>query len=276
MCIGVQFKCADLSRHSNLYFECLGGLEVYLSPISEFSDFLSNKDHALQIILDHLERVTLSVLDCNSIIFFEANENRELLMIGKSGISKLAEEELKAQYNLGENRPVSDAIKKGELIWLDPSPQRLEKYPALKDFPLLVDSHVLIVSPIFQHSTPVSAFVIISDTKMKANTEAEGFLKVISSIFSLYYYRTVVASPSEQKEFNHSSTINSVNGSSELTARQNVILRLISEDRTNSNISEVLGYSESTIRQEIMKIFGKLGSSTRKQAAEIFRKSIQD
>lgn len=249
---------------------------MYLSPISEFSDFLSNKDHALQIILDHLERVTLSVLDCNSIIFFEANENRELLMIGKSGISKLAEEELKAQYNLGENRPVSDAIKKGELIWLDPSPQRLEKYPALKDFPLLVDSHVLIVSPIFQHSTPVSAFVIISDTKMKANTEAEGFLKVISSIFSLYYYRTVVASPSEQKEFNHSSTINSVNGSSELTARQNVILRLISEDRTNSNISEVLGYSESTIRQEIMKIFGKLGSSTRKQAAEIFRKSIQD
>ena len=246
------------------------------SQISEFSDFLSNKNQTLQEFLDHLERVTLNILGCDSIIFFEVDEYSELLMTGKSGVSKLAQDELRAQYNLGENGPVADAIKKGEIIWLDPSSQRLEKYPMLKDFPLLVDHHTLIVSPIFRSSTPVSAFVIISDTKMKANAEAKGFLKAISSIFSLYYYRTVVASPSEQKEFNHSSSINSVKGSSALTGRQNVILQLISEDRTNSNISEVLGYSESTIRQEIMQIFVKLGCNSRQECGEIYKKLNKD
>lgn len=66
---------------------------------------------------------------------------------------------------------------------------------------------------------------------------------------------------------------NSISGgeSSDLTSRQKVILGLVSEDRTNASIGESLGYSESTIRQEIMRIFAKLGCSTRKQAADIYR-----
>ena len=58
---------------------------------------------------------------------------------------------------------------------------------------------------------------------------------------------------------------------SELTDRQLVILRLIGEDRTNLSISQFLGYSESTIRQEIMRIFARLGCKTRSEAAGIYR-----
>jgi DNA-binding NarL/FixJ family response regulator len=62
--------------------------------------------------------------------------------------------------------------------------------------------------------------------------------------------------------------------SSELTERQLVILQLISEDRTNTSISELLGYSESTIRQETIKIFAKLQCSGRHEAAQIYREQI--
>ena len=245
---------------------------MYSPYISEFSDFLASKDNTLQDILDYLERVTLNIVGCNSIIFFQASRDDEFFMAGKSGVSRLAQEELSAIYSLRENYPVSDAINKGETIWLEPSPERLEKYPLLKNFPILVDHHVFIVSPIFRFSTPVSAFAIFSDTKMKANIEAEEFLSAICSIFSLYYYRTVIAAPSKTKEYEDSSTNISANVSSELTDRQKLILRLISEDRTNSNISESLGYSESTIRQEIMRIFVKLGCNSRKECAEIYKK----
>ena len=60
----------------------------------------------------------------------------------------------------------------------------------------------------------------------------------------------------------------------ELTERQQVILRLISEDRTNLVIGELLGYSESTIRQETIKIFAKLGCTGRHEAALIYKEQV--
>jgi DNA-binding NarL/FixJ family response regulator len=55
-----------------------------------------------------------------------------------------------------------------------------------------------------------------------------------------------------------------------LTQRQDLILRMISEGRTNLAISEILKYSESTIRQETIKIFSKLGCDGRAEATEIY------
>ncbi len=58
-----------------------------------------------------------------------------------------------------------------------------------------------------------------------------------------------------------------------LTERQNLILKLISEGRTNAAIADVLGYSESLIRQETIRIYAKLGCSGRNEAAQIYLKS---
>ena len=84
---------------------------MYSTNLSEFADFLSNRDHTLQEILDHLERVTLNILGCDSIIFFQANKDSEFFVIEMSGISKLAQKELSAVYDLNEIDPVADAIR---------------------------------------------------------------------------------------------------------------------------------------------------------------------
>jgi len=57
-----------------------------------------------------------------------------------------------------------------------------------------------------------------------------------------------------------------------LTERQNLILKLIAEGRTNAAIADVLGYSESLIRQETIKIYAKLGCSGRNEAAQIYNR----
>jgi DNA-binding CsgD family transcriptional regulator len=53
-----------------------------------------------------------------------------------------------------------------------------------------------------------------------------------------------------------------------------LILKLISENRTNILISELLGYSESTIRQETIKIYAKLGCNGREEASRIYKESL--
>ena len=60
----------------------------------------------------------------------------------------------------------------------------------------------------------------------------------------------------------------------ELTPRQQLILQMISEGRTNIGIGEMLKYSESTIRQETIKIFSKLGCHGRDQASTIYKDQL--
>lgn len=55
--------------------------------------------------------------------------------------------------------------------------------------------------------------------------------------------------------------------SSELSARQLEILRLMSAGKTNAAIARELGYSESTVRQETMVIYRALGVDGREGAA---------
>ncbi len=57
----------------------------------------------------------------------------------------------------------------------------------------------------------------------------------------------------------------------ELTVRQLEILNCISTGMTNSGIARKIGFSESTVRQETISIYRKLGVSNRKEAAEIGR-----
>lgn len=56
-----------------------------------------------------------------------------------------------------------------------------------------------------------------------------------------------------------------------LTERQELILKMLSEGRTNGDIADVLGYSESLIRQETIRIYANLGCNGRSEAASIFR-----
>lgn len=61
-----------------------------------------------------------------------------------------------------------------------------------------------------------------------------------------------------------------------LTQRQQLILKLIAEGRTNNDIADMLAYSESLIRQETIRIYDVLDCSGRLEAAEMYRKSNTD
>ena len=51
---------------------------------------------------------------------------------------------------------------------------------------------------------------------------------------------------------------------------------MMSEGRTNTSIGEILGYSESTIRQETIKIFATLGCNGRREASQLYLENLQN
>jgi DNA-binding CsgD family transcriptional regulator len=55
----------------------------------------------------------------------------------------------------------------------------------------------------------------------------------------------------------------------ELSQRQLQVLALMAEQKTNAQISRIIGYSESTVRQETMAIFRYLGVHDRREAAKV-------
>ncbi|CAB4771678.1 unannotated protein [freshwater metagenome] len=68
--------------------------------------------------------------------------------------------------------------------------------------------------------------------------------------------------------------LDSFNGSEDqiLTIRQLEVLKLMAQEKTNYQISKLLGYSVSTIRHETMRIYSALGVSDRAEAAIVGRK----
>lgn len=56
-------------------------------------------------------------------------------------------------------------------------------------------------------------------------------------------------------------------GEEELTARESEVLRMLTEGLSNREIASLLGISEHTVKFHITSIFGKLGTSSRTEAA---------
>ena len=245
-----------------------------MNKVSNFVVFLSGRDHTLQEILDHLLRVVLVSLDTDTIVFFQVNQYSEIRIAGKSGGSKLIADEMAHTNNLSDNLPVADAIRHGKIVWMENLFESKSTYPMLANFPNLLEQKLGIVIPIFLSGTPIGALALTSRVTYPTTIECEVFLQAIGHIFSMYVYRNVLSSPDEPDDLepkNGSDVSFSSGHGLELTERQLVILRLISEERTNLSISQFLGYSESTIRQEIMRIFVKLGCTSRSEAAKIYR-----
>jgi DNA-binding NarL/FixJ family response regulator len=245
-----------------------------MEAITEFANFLSERDHSHQEILNHLIRVELKSFEVDSLLFFQSDDTGHFSIEGMSGVDSATETELKSTYSLNDSWPAAYVIRHGLLLWLD-GKSNDEKYSqVVKHFPLLIGPRILIVFPVFNDGVPTGALALTSREIKERTRDSELYLAAISSIFSMHHYRNVLVAPDTRVDtMKRNSALNTKpdSKSNEPTQRQLVIMQLISEERTNRSISEILGYSESTIRQEIIKIFAKTGCASRTEVASIYK-----
>jgi len=109
----------------------------------------------------------------------------------------------------------------------------------------------------------VPSFILALSVKVKLDQDktTTDYFNAIFSIFNLFL-RSNKSLPESEKEIG--SRVRNRSESTELTERQNLILKMIQSGDTNQIIAARMGYSESLIRQETIAIYRKLGIAGRR------------
>ena len=249
-----------------------GELLMFLPQVSEFVEYLSTKEHSLDEILAHMVLRTLAPIEATSAFVSELNRENRVSSVGNFGIAQETGDRYQVTYDLRDSFPITDAIRNRRIVWINTLPTWPEEYPALKDLEYETGDRTFICFPIEKCGTPIAVLGIFSKSVIHPDAEIDSFLKAIGNILSLHVYRKT-DSALENRNSTQKRTIElrgEVNTT--LTERQRLILRMMSEGRTNIKIGELLGYSESTIRQETIKIFAMLNCDGREEASQIYLK----
>jgi DNA-binding CsgD family transcriptional regulator len=161
-----------------------------------------------------------------------------------------------------EDHPVADAVRSGQTSW---SKSQLAKNRAgsLVAWPVISDERVF------------GVLLALYEVPFSESEHDLEYFDAIATIIGGAIIKQSQTSPSigsSRRGLSLPIKLNKAEFSErELTQRQQLVLKLIAEGRTNGDIADILGYSESLIRQETIRIYAILGCSGRNEAARLYR-----
>lgn len=118
--------------------------------------------------------------------------------------------------------------------------------------------------PLTKGSDPIGILCLTLSAGAKMNVISPEALSVVSKVTGIWLDSLGVSAASNT----YGSQNNSAPSPENLTERQLTVLRLMAEGKTNSQIAQELILSESTIRQETVKIYRALGVHARSEAGK--------
>lgn len=260
----------------NLIWQRWESVEMYVKRISEFISFLSLRQHNLETVLSHLIHRVLVDIQATSIFVSSLSDRNEVQMVGQFGINSDIWQVYPEGTSVFDKYPITDAMRTRKTVWINTLPDWGEEYPLLEPYEFPGQEKTFICLAIEKCSTPVAVVGIFAAPIVEVDGEIDTFLGTIANVLSLYLYSEEKSPTNMNALIDKSIVLRKSAANQILTERQMLILKLISENRTNIVISERLGYSESTIRQETIKIYAKLGCDGREEASEIYRQSLKE
>ena len=248
---------------------------MLLKQVADFIEYISARDRTLDEILAHVVLRVLTPLDASSCVISELNSEGRVIHLAKFGISQEEYVEYLEGINIRDIHPTTVSIREKKIVLINTLPEVPREFGLLKSIPHPSGSKSMITVPVENAGSPVAGLMFFSDNVIEMSEEIEAFLEAIAKIIALYMYRDAKNTKRQVLQSNSRESEVSVTARGEITDRQKLILQMMSEGRTNASISELLGYSESTIRQDTIKIFAFLGCSGRKEAAAIYRERYE-
>jgi DNA-binding CsgD family transcriptional regulator len=248
--------------------------EMYIVRVSEFISFFGLRKHKLEDVLAHLVHRVLIDIQATSVFVSSLSPMNTIEYAGQFGIDPKIWDHYPKSTSIFEKYPITDAMRTRKTTWINTLPDWGHDYPLLKPFEFPGQEKSFICMAIEKCGTPVAVVGIFCAPVIEVDGETDAFLGTIANILSLYLYEEHDTPEQSNIRSGNSAAINKVNAGEKLTERQMLILKMISENRTNILISELLGYSESTIRQETIKIYAKLGCNGREEASRIYRETL--
>lgn len=246
--------------------------------LAEVSNYITDATHELPEVLQMLSLRAMTTLQTEGLMYVELDRQGLATPQSSFGITLSTENGETPSFLISEHTPFTDSIRENRIVWIDTLPQLPKNYSGMKKVNFPRNLKTLITCPVEARGLPVGCLSVFSRAKLSYEESIAQYLEAISMILASALLT------GKNHSFNH------LNGSSHgkstpklddlglglqdyqepLTERQNLILKLIAEGRTNAAIADVLGYSESLIRQETIKIYAKLGCSGRNEAAQIY------
>ena len=169
------------------------------------------------------------------------------------------------EVHIADRVPMADAARSGTIV-VASEEQIVEVYKTLVDRRSEWIGRTIIDVPIIKGGVSVGVIGIV----FKGETpQDESFLPFLRSLASCI----VFALDETRRKIAQKRTLGPKN---ELTDRQKKILEMMSQGLTNAAMAIRLGFSESLVRQETVKIFRSLNVSNRREASEKFELQSHD
>lgn len=168
-----------------------------------------------------------------------------------------------------DSHPASEAVLRGSLIWSNGAKLNGSGRSDLKAN--------LIAWPVISQERILGVLLALSDEPFREKNDELEYFEALASIVEGAIIKKIPLSSllsAGNGQFGETGSASLIHTPDSLTERQELILKLIAEGRTNGDIADVLGYSESLIRQETIRIYALLGCNGRNEAASIYRAMI--
>lgn len=227
-----------------------------LETITDFTIFLQTKGLTMQDICQYLVTVSLKDYGFYCSVFSEIQKNGQVRVTSYFGADP-KDVEAWQDMSLEIKTPANDCLRENRIVWINTLPNSQE-YDLLNSLPTDNQLKTLVSFPIRGASHLLGAISILSSTKIELDTEIELLIKSLCSMTAL---RMEINSRLKTKSNNSQNGGNHFNNGnlSKLTPRQKKILEMLIEKKTNKEIADELIYSVSTIKQETIAIYEKLG-----------------
>ena len=234
-------------------------IQVRFDLINDLVGYLNNPSLKVEDITKYLTLKTFHLYGAYSVYIYKLNKEAQLELLNNFGQS----DEINAGWRtvpLSHNLPATDAVKEDRLVWLADHRDWEEFYPHLVEYPDSAGLKTLINYPLHITSAPIGVLGVMCERENKASPEDNSFISIVSGLISLHI----------SKQQNRAAQLEE--RSAYLTRRQIAIIEMMSQQMTNMQIARELGYSESTVRHETMRIYEILQANGRREAVVLARK----
>lgn len=256
--------------HRGKPFNDEDGITLFLELVEDFSEYLGGSDHELEETLKYLTLFTFAPLGCVGTFLSVIKLDGTAELICKFGLRKDIFDYFPTQISLSEDNPITSAVRNRTLVWIDETPNWGDSNTKMRNQEIESMVTSFICWPIERNRAPVATLSAFCSAEIDRTAEVSAFVKAINSIFSIFFNRLNNDMKDLHKDEAILNSARLVFEGRKLTERQYQILELMAQEKTNLAISQILGFSESTIRQESIRIYEKLRCDGRKEAAMLF------
>ena len=233
----------------------------YLTLLGELAEYINRDNPNIEDLCQFAVMRSFKHLLPSTLFVSQLGSDAMIREIGSFGLS----DEMKQSWSaisIDDQLPVSDCIRTNQLYWLANARDWLRDYPHLENYQIEKETKTFIAWPIKIKSSPMSMMGMTLHREVSPTSEEVSYLTTVGGLFALHLSTELLSSQqsaqsSEEKAYNF------------LSRRQREVLDLMADGHTNAEIGIQLAYSESTIRQETMKIYEIFEATGR---ADVIRK----